>query len=243
MTVLRSPRRIVLLDLDGTLTKSDPGIIACVIKAFEALGRPVPDEAELHRFIGPAIIESMKRNHIPDDQLAKAVEIYRDYYSNKAVFDDPNHPGNKVPGKLYNTVYPGIPEQLQALRADGYFLAVTTCKPEYQAKPICEHFGLDKLVDAVYGASKDNSRLDKDQVIGYAFENMGFDVIQGDRALMVGDRWTDVEGAKACGLDCLGCGWGYAEPGELNEHGAYRIIDEVSQLRDAVEDYFNINEN
>ena len=48
------PRNVVLLDLDGTLTKSDGGIIASVIKTFEELGRPVPDDAELHRFIGPS---------------------------------------------------------------------------------------------------------------------------------------------------------------------------------------------
>ena len=47
------PMKVVLLDLDGTLTKSDGGIIASVVKTFEELGRPVPDDAELHRFIGP----------------------------------------------------------------------------------------------------------------------------------------------------------------------------------------------
>ncbi|EFA23658.1 HAD hydrolase-like protein [Bifidobacterium gallicum] len=232
------PKKVVLLDLDGTLTKSDPGIIGCVVKAFEAVGCPVPDDAELHRFIGPAIIESMKRNHIPDDKLDEAVRVYRHYYSEEPAFDDPNNPGHLVPGNLYNTVYEGIPEQLAKLRDEGYVLAIATCKPEYQAKPIAEHFHLDQMVDAVYGASRDTSRIDKDQVIRYAFESMGFDPQAGDRALMVGDRWTDVDGAKACGIDCLGCGWGYAEPGELKQHGAYRVIDTTSELADAVNDYF-----
>ena len=71
------PKKVVLLDLDGTLTQSDPGIIACVIKAFEGLGLPVPDDDELHRFIGPAIIESLRRNHVPEDMLDRGVEIYR----------------------------------------------------------------------------------------------------------------------------------------------------------------------
>ena len=43
------PMKVVLLDLDGTLTKSDGGIIASVVKTFEELGRPVPDDAELNR--------------------------------------------------------------------------------------------------------------------------------------------------------------------------------------------------
>ncbi len=66
------PKKVVLLDLDGTLTKSDPGIIGCVVKAFEEWGSPVPDDAELHRFIGPAISESMQRNHVPETSLTKA---------------------------------------------------------------------------------------------------------------------------------------------------------------------------
>lgn len=232
------PMNVVLLDLDGTLTQSHFGIIACVVKAFEGLGLPVPDDEELHRFIGPAIIESFKRNHIPDDQLDEAVRIYREYYADKAVFDDPNDAGHLVPGRLYNRVYDGIPDQLAALRAAGYYLAVATCKPEYQAVPICDHFHLTSMVDGIYGASRDNSRLDKDQVIRYAFDRIGFDVSSGDRALMVGDRWTDADGAAQCGLDCLGCGWGYSEPGELKQHGCYRIIDHVDELTDAVNEYF-----
>ena len=113
------PMKVVLLDLDGTLTKSDGGIIASVIKTFEELGRPVPDDAELRRFIGPAIIESMKRNHVPEQDLDRSIDIYRSYYADRAVFEDPNNPGNKVPGRLVNVVFPGIREQLLALRADG----------------------------------------------------------------------------------------------------------------------------
>lgn len=232
------PQNIVLLDLDGTLTKSDPGIIACVVKVFETLGYPVPDDDELHRFIGPAIIESLRRNNIPEDQLEEGIRIYRDYYANQAVFDDPNNPGNKVPGRLYNSVYDGIPEQLANLREGGYKLYVATCKPEYQADVVCEHFHITDMVDGVYGASEDNSRIDKDQVIRYAFEHIGYNPDNGDKALMVGDRWTDVDGATACGLDCLGCGWGYAEEDELTEHGAYRIIDTVDELAEAVQEYF-----
>lgn len=232
------PKKVVLLDLDGTLTESAPGIIACVIKTFEELGYPVPDDAELKRFIGPAIIESLRRNNIPEDKLEDGIDIYRNYYAKQNIFDDPMNPGNKVPGRLYNSVFDGIPEQLAALREDGYLLAIATCKPEYQAVPICEHFHLTEQVDGIYGASTDNSRLHKDQVIRYCFDHIGFDAEAGDRALMVGDRWTDVDGAIACGLDCLGCAWGYAEGDELAQHGAYRVIDDISDLRDAVNEYF-----
>ena len=215
----------VLFDLDGTLTDPVQGICGSVRYALEKAGRSVGPIESYHKYIGPPLLRSFEvyANATPEE-AQELLGYYRERFSTVGLFE--------------NEVYPGIPEQLRRLRAQGYVLAIATCKPEYQAKPICQHFGLDDLVDDIYGASEDNSRLDKDQVIRYGFEKMGFDAARGDRALMVGDRWTDVEGAKACGLACLGCGWGYAEPGELAEHGAYRIIDAVDQLCDAVDDFF-----
>ena len=40
------------------------------------------------------------------------------------------------------------------------------------------------MVDGIYGASEDNSRLDKDQVIRWAFQHIDFDENAGDKALM-----------------------------------------------------------
>ena len=231
-------RRLVLLDLDGTLTASHPGIIASVVQTFKELGHPVPDESALRRFIGPAIEISLRHNGIREEDVDKGVQIYRCYYSEKASFEDPRHPGQRVPGRLLATVFDGIPEQLNRMRERGLTLAVATCKPEYQALPVCDHFGLRPLVDGVYGASKDSTRVTKGQVITYALQRLSFDAKHGDRALMVGDRWTDADGALETGLDCLGCGWGYAEPGELESHGCYRVIDQVGQLCQAAEDYF-----
>lgn len=236
---MEHPTRVVLLDLDGTLTRSDQGIISCVVKTYETMGFEVPSDAELQRFIGPAIIESMASHGVPADQLEAAVTMYREFYSDKAVFEDPNNPdGPKVPGCFVNSVYPGIKEQLKKLHKDGYFLALASCKPEYQCKPICKHFGLDTLLDGIYGASRDNTRLNKDQVIRYALKSIGFDEQAGDRVLMVGDRYTDIDGAKACGIDALGCRWGYAPEGEMEEHGAVRIIETTDELESAVNTYF-----
>ena len=235
----KSPRRLVLLDLDGTLTASHPGIIASVVQTFKDLGYPVPNDSELRRFIGPAVKVSLRRNGVREEDLDRGVQIYRRYYSEMASFEDPEHPGQHIPGRLLATVFDGIPEQLNRMHERGLTLAVATCKPEYQALPVCDHFGLRPLVDGVYGASKDSTRVTKDQVITYALEQIGFNANLGDRALMVGDRWTDADGAQETGLDCLGCGWGYAEPGELESHGCYRVIAQVDQLFQAAEDYFD----
>ena len=229
--------KVVLLDLDGTLTKSDGGIIASVVKTSRNWVARFPTMPSLHRFIGPAIIESLRRNHVPEDELDRAVTIYRSYYADRAVFDDPNEPGNKVPGRLVNVVFPGIREQLLKLRADGYYLALASCKPEYQCVPICEHFHLTELLDGIYGASRDNSRLDKDQVIRYCFDKIGFDAAAGDKAVMIGDRYTDIDAPTPA----IWTHWlplGLRSAGEMEEHGAYEIIEKPEQIEEAVNRYF-----
>ena len=95
-------RRVVLLDLDGTLTKSDEGIITCAKLALKEIGQPIPDEAEMQRFIGPSILESFQRIKVPENLQMQGLAIYRKYYSEIAAFDDPNVPGNKIPGCLLN---------------------------------------------------------------------------------------------------------------------------------------------
>ncbi len=231
--------KVVLLDLDGTITQSHEGIIACAKKAMQELNMQIPDDAEMHRFIGPSILESFQRNHMPENLQTLGVNLYRKYYSEVPTFDDPNNPGTLITGNFLNRLYDGIENQLNILRDSGFYLAIASCKPEYQIIPIAKRFNIENMVDAIYGASRDTSRIKKSQVIRYAFKNIGFNYDSGDIALMVGDRWTDADGAKECGIDCLGCGWGYAEPGELNKHKAYRVIDNVNELSSAVIEYFN----
>ena len=51
-------------------------------------------------------------------------------------------------------------------------------------------------------------------------------------AVMVGDRDNDVNGAKKCGIPCVGVAWGYAEPGELLAAGAVSLAQTVDELED-----------
>lgn len=234
---MEHPTKVVLLDLDGTLTKSDSGILSSAIRTYRLLGRPVPTDAELGTFVGPPLVESFT-NHGLADVADKAVQLYRAAYTTPT-FDDPLHPGaDKIPGMFLNEVYPGIPQALKELRARGYFLALATCKPEPQARRICDRFHLTELLDDLFGASLDNTRIHKAQVIRYGFDRIHFDEEQGDRSVMVGDRWTDVDGGHYTGVKSIGCRWGFSAPGELEAHGADMIIDTTDELPDAVDRFF-----
>ncbi|MCL1872191.1 MAG: HAD hydrolase-like protein [Promicromonosporaceae bacterium] len=202
---------LVLLDLDGTLMDSAPGISASVAFAYGELGLRVPDAAALRSFVGPPITDSFAAHGVPAERVAEAVRVYRTDFVAGGMWD--------------NRVFEGIPEQLRALRAAGCTLAVATSKPEIFAVPIAEKFGLTDLVDGVFGAPADEQGTKAD-VIAAALRRLA----PAGPVLMVGDRSHDVVGARAHGIDCLGVTWGYAAPGELAAAGAVAVVDQVEDL-------------
>lgn len=205
---------LVLLDLDGTLTDSAPGIIASASAALAGLGREVPDADALRSFVGPPLSDSLRAHGVEADLLEEAVRHYRTAFEAGGMWD--------------NRVFDGIPEQLRLLRSHGFTLAVATSKPEVYARPICDRFGLTPLVDGVYGAPLDHVPSSKASVIAHALEDLGSRVPPTDAIVMVGDRHHDVTGAAEHGIACLGVAWGYAEPGELD--GAVGIVARVDDL-------------
>src|SRR5699024_9846825 len=72
-----SDRSLVLLDLDGTLMDSAPGIISSVVHAFETHVLPVPSPDDLRRFVGPPIGESFARHGFAPADVPDAIRAYR----------------------------------------------------------------------------------------------------------------------------------------------------------------------
>ncbi|MCU0283460.1 MAG: HAD hydrolase-like protein [Candidatus Nanopelagicales bacterium] len=202
----------VLFDLDGTLTASGPGILASVRHALAVLGEPEPDGASLARFIGPPLLESFVAECGLDEPRAwEAVLAYRGHY--------------EVVGQYLNAVYPGIPEVLDALRADGRRLVVATSKAEPYARSILAHFDLLDRFDAVVGSLLDGGRTAKAEVIAEALRRCG-----GPAPVMVGDRHHDVTGAGAHALPAIGALWGYGSADELWAAGAAVVLADPLDL-------------
>jgi phosphoglycolate phosphatase len=202
-------RRWALLDLDGCLTDSAPGILNSVAHALSSLGLPVPDD--LRSFLGPPLHVSFARLGVPD--VDAAVAAYRERFS--------------AVGITELSLYDGVPEALAALRADGWGLCLATSKPEVFAQRILAATGLD--LDEVVGSELDGTRSVKADVITGALRRTG---VTPDQAVMVGDRAEDCVGAAACGVRFVGAGWGYGLPGELGEAGADVIATSPRDLPD-----------
>ncbi len=207
-----------LFDLDGTLTDPALGITNSIIYALEKMGREIPPRESLYSFIGPPLIQSFQSLDMTEEEAERALQIYREYFSVKGLFE--------------NTVYDGIPNALSQLNDCGIKLLLATSKPELYAKQIIEHFGLDKYFTAIYGASMDEKRVDKADVIRYAAKSAG--IANLNKAVMIGDRMHDILGAKKNGIVSIGVLWGYGSEDELKEAGADYIVGTLSEMVSAV---------
>ena len=199
---MTAPRFHVLLDLDGTLTDSEEGIIRCMQHALQRMGRAVPEASALRQLIGPPTQITFGMLLDSDDRalIDEAVLLYRERFATTGIFE--------------NRVYPGITEMLEGLCALGCRLLLATSKPHVYAQRIVEHFGLDRWLSGVYGAELDGTRADKAELIRHLLEREQLDAA---RCLMAGDRKHDVLGARANGMPVCSVRWGY---GTAEEHAA-----------------------
>ena len=62
------------------------------------------------------------------------------------------------------------------------------------------------------------------KVTGYIFEHFPTPENERSKFIMIGDRFSDVMGAKETGIDSCGVLWGYGTYEELSEAGATYII-------------------
>ncbi|MEU5096190.1 HAD hydrolase-like protein [Streptomyces sp. NPDC020996] len=191
----------LLLDLDGTLVDSAPGVTAGAAAALRGVGAAVPDEHTLRSFVGPPMYESFRRVvGLDEASAALALRAYRAHYAEHGLLD--------------SALFPGIPETLDALAAAGLPMAVATSKVEDQALRLVRHYGLDTRLEAVCGICDQDGRTTKQQVIRACLERLRELGVDTSRPLMVGDRSYDVTSAAAEGVPAVHVLWGYGGTSE-----------------------------
>lgn len=212
--------KYVLFDLDGTLTESGPGIMNAAKIALNHFGIEENNVENLHKFVGPPLTESFgQRYGMNEADTQEAIAVFRKYYN--------------VTGIYENSVFEGIQEMLQQLKSNGLLLSIASSKPRPMIDIVVDHFDIRKYFDVIVGCELDGTRSQKkevvDEVIRLFGEHSGDDAVL-EHSIMVGDRMYDVNGARECGLECIGVTYGYGTRQELHEAGAAYIVDSVNEL-------------
>ena len=199
----------VFFDLDGTLVKSEFGIIESAKYALNQMGYEVVDEKPLYQFIGPPLFYSFHNiAMLSEEDATEAVRIYREHYE---------------AGAYKNVeVYDGMERTLELLRDAGCILSVVTGKVSYMAKEVLEYTGLLQYFAGIFGPNPGQKLPEKEDLIRFAIDTL--EIPEGTSILMVGDRKFDIEGASAVGIDSAGAVYGYGTAEELSLAGATHLV-------------------
>src|ERR1700694_5640460 len=167
----------VLLDLDGTLIDSHPGILASCLAALRALGHE-PDEAlDIRLTIGPPLEDMMKilLRSYGDDRVGEAVAAFRQHYGES--------------GFLGSVPYPGIGKSLEEMKQAGLLIYLATSKRAVFANRILDHLKFATYFDAIHGSVPSAELYHKPELLAHVLAKHS---LTPSRSLMVGDRRYDI---------------------------------------------------
>ncbi|MET1043309.1 MAG: HAD hydrolase-like protein [Microbacteriaceae bacterium] len=207
----------ILLDLDGTILDSAPGIISTLAFTLERIGQPIPAPAELLKWVGPPIMDSFRDfAGLNPEESAHALAVYREKYLDAGAYDA--------------SLFPGMPTLIRDIHRRGIPLSLATSKPELPATLMLEHFDLARHFTVITGASEDETRSAKADVVAEALRRLhelGADI---SNPVMVGDREHDIEGAAVHGVPTIAVEWGYGSPVEYV--GAVALASTPAELEE-----------
>ena len=209
------PWTCILFDLDGTIVDSAPGITASLAWTFERLGRPIPTPVELLAYVGPPILDSFRdRGGMTEKEAEHALTVYRPHYLETGIFN--------------SRVYPGVGALVKKIGKSPIPLSLATSKPESLATVTLDFYGLASSFDFLTGASEDEVRSSKADVVEEALKRLAASGADISHPVMIGDRGYDVEGAAAHGVPTIFVRWGYGSLAE--EVGTIAAADTAAEL-------------
>lgn len=200
----RSPVLIVF-DLDGTIVDSRELARVCYQRVFELLGYGKISDAQAESFNGPDA-----------DEVCRVMGIGPD---RRALYDQLV---DEVCVELIHSIgktFPGTLEVFQTL-APNAVLAILTNGTQRYCETCIEQFGLTPYVELHSGFRSGVSKAQRMQM--WAQE------IGARRIIVVGDRGTDIENARAAGAVAIGVTYGMGSREELAD--ADVLCDNTRQL-------------
>jgi phosphoglycolate phosphatase len=189
-----SPPRVLLLDLDGTLVDTVPDLAAALNRLMAARGLAGFDFPGTAAMVGDGVKRLVEKAFAQRGLVADAAAVAAfaaDYEAHAAVD---------------SRLFPGVMPTLEALRAEGWRLAVCTNKPEGAARVLLDALGLTPLI-AVVGAGDSFPVRKPDPA--HLTATLAAAGGTADRAVMVGDHANDVAAARGAGVRCIFASWGY----------------------------------
>ncbi|NOY62594.1 MAG: phosphoglycolate phosphatase [Gammaproteobacteria bacterium] len=213
-------RKMILIDLDGTLVDSVPDLAFSVDEMMMHIGQPRWGDAKVREWVGNGVERLVKRALLgqlegePDaDLYAKAFPYFMKVYAQNT--------------SLRSALYPGISKGLQALLASGFRLGCVTNKAAAFTEPLLKAMGIyDNFEIVISGDTLAKKKPDPLPLL-HAAEFFG---VPAEQALMVGDSVSDVKAARAAGFAIVCMSYGYNHGMDIRDANPDAVIDSLTEL-------------
>jgi phosphoglycolate phosphatase len=213
---------LVAFDLDGVLYSSEPFLGAAYREAIANVNaaRPgsfarVPTTREILDHVGwpvPLILQRLFP-HVDDEAMRRL------HIETLAVIC-----GHVARGD--GLLYPEVAVTLRALRADGFLLGVASNGRTQYVETVLATYALGDLFIPRVTADMVG---DKTSVLRFYCYRLG---VAREAVVMVGDRASDVEAARAVGCRFIGCDYGHGYRHEIEAAGP--LVSSFAHLPDAI---------
>jgi len=212
--------RAAIIDLDGTMLHTAPDFHVAINRMRSELALAPLTIETIADFVGKGSENLIRRVLAVDFAAAEAAEHFEPAlasYQRHYLAINGNHA----------TLYPGVREGLDAMRAKGIRLACVTNKPIAFAAPLLKKMALDRYFDVVYGGDS----LPKKKPDPYPLLQVCTDFnLQPRQVVAIGDSSNDAQAARAAGCRVLNVPYGYNHGQSIQEVDSDGI---VSTLLDA----------
>lgn len=205
----------VIFDIDGTLLKSDLGVMNALRYTTDKMGVAYPSAQVRQKFIGPPLHynfhDLMGMN---EEDTAKAIDLFNEYYLPIGVFE--------------SELYPGIMELITDLWNQGVKVCIATAKSKPMADRVVEHFGLTPYVACMETKADEQPTGDKKVLIRQILKDTG---AKPEETVMIGDTCFDAEGAFQNQMPFIGVTYGYGLKEEMEQAGVTLFAATTQELR------------
>ena len=206
-----------IIDLDGTLIDTVADFDVALNRTLQDLGHAPVGRGFILRTVGKG------SEHLIRSTLLEAGAPASDYDPAWARYQ---HHYLAINGR-FATVYPGVLEGLQALRAAGLRLACLTNKPTAFARPLLALKGLDVFFEHTFGG--DTFERKKPDPLPL-LKTCAALATAPARTLMVGDSSNDAAAARAAGCPVVLVSYGYNHGEPVAAARPDAVVDRLDQI-------------
>lgn len=210
-------KKLIIFDLDGTLLNTIADLANSTNHALRKLGYPT-HEVEAYNFMVGNGVNKLFERALPEGEKTEA-NISRVRAEFMPHYDQHNADESRP--------YPGIPELLKLLQAEGKMIAVASNKYQAATQKLVDRYFSETPFIAVFG-QREGIKVKPDPTI--VLDILKIANVEPQEVLYVGDSGVDMQTAQNSGVSACGVTWGFRPRTELEAFQPDYIVNQAMNI-------------